>query len=103
MITFKDKDGWCHTCSLTSHAKELVHEDGSYGTKQCTNRNCIRFVTAVFEDDRLRQDMIRRFPSIRNMTSNEEIVEWMRKTDQRGHTWYADVVKWIKEEVISSL
>lgn len=101
MKTFQQKDGWCHRCSLSTHANGYIHTEGSYGTKKCPLSNCLRFVTAAFESAEVRPLFNQKFPAVKDMNSNEEMLAWLRKKDHADHTWFADVMKWIKDEVLS--
>ena len=100
-MNFKNKRGWCYKCSLNSHANGLIHPRGTYGTKNCPIANCIRFVVVLFENENLRPKLNAKFPSVTNFTNCEQLIEWIRSADDEDHTWLGDVLKWIKEEVIS--
>lgn len=102
-LRFKEKQGWCHKCSLSTHANGGIHPSGTYGTKDCPIMNCIRFITMVFEDIQLRVKMNNKFPDVRRLESNEQLLTWLRSADQCGHTWIADVIKWIREEIVPIL
>lgn len=92
---FKAKDGWCHTCSFAFHASDVFHSEGTYGTRNCSNKNNIRIITMVFEDVHLRAEMKKAFPTSAAIEDNEQLIEWLRGKDKDGHTWVADVLEWI--------
>ena len=91
----------CYTCFLNTNANGTLHDSSDYGNRFCPFRNCIRFVSIIFEDPNLRPLFNEKFPAIQNMQSNKEVVYWMSDKDEEGFTWYGDVMKWIKDDIIS--
>ena len=100
MKGFGNRTGWCHACSLRNHANVDIHVYREYGNNKCCNQNAMRLLTCVFEDETVRPMLEEQFPDVRKFTNNEELLQWLRTTDEKGHTWYSGVLEIVHSVVI---
>lgn len=97
---FRISNGWCWTCSLSSHAGKNMHTKSDFGNSTCLLQNSVRVMTCVFENDTHRHLFNERFPMAAPFTTNTQLVSWLGEVDGKQYTWYADVLNWIYSELL---
>lgn len=101
MESFKIEKNLCFTCGLRKHGGGQIHTRSNYGNRQCPHRNAIRFIVCLYEDTELWKLFTQTFTPAHNISSAVDFVKWVRETDNEGHTWYADVIKWINIHILN--
>lgn len=92
---------WCWSCSMKTHRNELLHEVDVYGNSKCPVKNSHRILIAGFEHPSVRLRMNEEYPSMKEIPDAESFVAFLRESDEEDSTWFADVLHWFENNILS--
>ena len=98
-------DGTCFQCSIGFYQNEVIHGNGTYGTRHCGMKKLLGLALVCWENVELRRTMRQDLPEVAELGDTGEYSRWLRgrhkkDSDGRPVLGIAILVPWLKQVVL---